>query len=1140
MLNTNKPLWSKSNQYHHQYNLKNTSVTVVCLFMFGLILGMFQFSPVGISLAATTAVPVSEAGAANSLAYSDSTRKVAVSAEGDIYLAYHGENGLRVSHSTNRGLNFLPSVQVTPFDREAEIAVTNNGYIYLVYSGSEGYYILSRSFDKGAHFYPISVVGKTYCGTAHLATDGANIYVLDRCGTEMYRNDAYGVGGFESTGLSSNGIVFSEVQADLATHQVYVEGGGGTTSLRLTSSQDRGRTFGPVSNLGKGGFANPTSALSNGPNGNFLFFGGGQSDGQNGDQAFRVNLNNPDFEPLIFGWNTKSRGRSLVADQYGNLIDGYHSSSSAVSFQVSRDLGLTFEEPVQVSANAGAINVAINDVFGDVIAVYESQGRILANIYPDILAVPDLALSLTTDNPQPNYAQAASFDVKVSNNGRVEAHAIQVKVEMPAGLKQVSQATSLGSYQPATGVWNIVNLAKGQSARLTILTWVTQSNFKPIVSAKLLGATPEDQSPTNNEQVLNLSVPSSADTGLDLNLAPTLPSPGETVQITLHAVNHGPDAATGTRISIDWPDGLDFLGYSTGSGTYLPENHLWNIDVLPIDQPATLVLTGRVNTTKAFDLGTLLTSQDQYDSNSINNSVKIRPGVAAGADIAIQIMADNSRPLFGQDVNFTVMATNQGPGQASGVMVLDRLPEGLLYKSSIASQGTYNPVSGIWNIGSIGAGQATSLKITGQVRTAGTMLTNEARLVNLDQVDPNPANNIQAVTLEISPAYDLSLSASADNLYSRVGQNVLLNLVARNLGPGSLPDSNVINIKVPVGLNYLSNSVSQGKFNPDSGQWTFGSLAAGEEASLQIKALVSQGGALTVSFSLADPNQDLDRSNNNANLTIYGQNWIPLDGVAAQLRVTPDREFSLAPGNLLTYRLLVKNLAGEERENVTLRFPVNSNLELAGVTFSDPLVWVRKVEASSPEPYIEMQLPDLQVQEMVTATVQFRAKPGASPGLTIFSRFSVQVSEPEGESYTTLSNSVRLTLTGNSNRDESGGSIQFFTPQNLTTGTATRLKLIGDFYTPGEKITLWYTDEKGLSVALGDIYADKKGQIAPYINLEPMAKGQSYVVAGYGNQSEVIGSAVITITGQSGPEVKSYTVRPLNPQELIKQLSQAT
>ena len=78
-----------------------------------LLTGLFS-APASAGLLFDT-VPVSDAGTDNSIASGNTTRNLAVGADGTIYAVYRGSSGgIRVARSVDRGASFQPSVQVSP------------------------------------------------------------------------------------------------------------------------------------------------------------------------------------------------------------------------------------------------------------------------------------------------------------------------------------------------------------------------------------------------------------------------------------------------------------------------------------------------------------------------------------------------------------------------------------------------------------------------------------------------------------------------------------------------------------------------------------------------------------------------------------------------------------------------------------------------------------------------------------------------------------------------------------------------------------------------------------------------------------------------------------------------------------------
>jgi uncharacterized repeat protein (TIGR01451 family) len=119
---------------------------------------------------------------------------------------------------------------------------------------------------------------------------------------------------------------------------------------------------------------------------------------------------------------------------------------------------------------------------------------------------------------------------------------------------------------------------------------------------------------------------------------------------------------------------------------------------------------------------------------------------APAADVYIIKDADNTTPVPNTDVNFTISAINDGPGGATGVKVTDLLPASLTYKSHSTVSGTYNPATGVWDIGPIAADATAVLHVTTTVNSSGT-ITNTASKTAQNEPDPDVTNNSESVTL---------------------------------------------------------------------------------------------------------------------------------------------------------------------------------------------------------------------------------------------------------------------------------------------------------------------------------------------------------------------------------------------------------
>ena len=93
-------------------------------------------------------------------------------------------------------------------------------------------------------------------------------------------------------------------------------------------------------------------------------------------------------------------------------------------------------------------------------------------------------------------------------------------------------------------------------------------------------------------------------------------------------------------------------------------------------------------------------------------------------DLSLTKTVSNQNPNNGENVTFTLTLSNAGPTQATGVVVKDFLPGGLSYQSHQASQGSFDPQSGNWTVGTVANGGSATLNLTVKVDVASSYALN--------------------------------------------------------------------------------------------------------------------------------------------------------------------------------------------------------------------------------------------------------------------------------------------------------------------------------------------------------------------------------------------------------------------------------
>ena len=371
------------------------------------------------------------------------------------------------------------------------------------------------------------------------------------------------------------------------------------------------------------------------------------------------------------------------------------------------------------------------------------------------VTVPEITPDKTIDNDSPNFGDKVSYTVTVTN-GEFEANNVIVKDVVGNGLT-VTDISDNGQYDPITRTitW-IVDLAKNEVKTFTVEA--TVSGYGNISNKVVVG---------NKTIFKNVDV-SEITPKKDVNN--TTPNFGENVAYTIVVSNDGISDAKQVVITDTLAKGLKFLG-ANYNGVYDENTHTvtWTLD---IDAGKTVEL--KVNVT-VEDYGVLVNRVTVGDKTS-------------SVDIAVpEIIPDKTANVtdanFGDNVTYTVTVTNDGDVDASQVVIVDQLGNGLKYVSS--SDG------GVWDektntvtwIVDLAAGKTKTLNVVATVVGYGNV-TNSLAV-------GNKTSKINVNVPEITP------NKTADNKNPNFGDNVTYTIVVSNDGAADAKNVVVKDILAP-------------------------------------------------------------------------------------------------------------------------------------------------------------------------------------------------------------------------------------------------------------------------------------------------------------------------------------------------------
>ncbi|RYF70854.1 MAG: DUF11 domain-containing protein, partial [Cytophagaceae bacterium] len=616
------------------------------------------------------------------------------------------------------------------------------------------------------------------------------------------------------------------------------------------------------------------------------------------DRTWQVSSNMAGPATVSLQHNTLTNPNGADSDESGfNNIYGYVSQQTAPGVWSTTCSGTDGGSPVSTNVGAGLILPGSLDA-----TAYFTKRTVTCT---------DLRVVKTVDNASPIVGNLLVFTIRASNLGVIDATGVGVNDLLLAGYELVTANVDMGSYNSATGVWTIGNLANGAEATLTITARVRASG--PYQNTATITGNETDLDLTNNSSTVS-PIPGAVQANLRVVKAVNNGSPlvGDNITFTISASNLGPDNASGVNVVDQLAAGYTYISSTATTGTYNSTTGSWAIGNLANGANAALTITARVNGTGPY-ANTATISGIELDPELGNNTSTVTPAPRAlVTDLKIVKTVNNQTPVIGTNVVFTILASNLGTNNATGVNVADVLPAGYTYISSTATTGTYNNTNGSWVIGNLANGANATMTITARVNATGPY-ANTATITGSEN-DPDLTNNSSTVTP--SPASnlvaDLKVVKTVDNANPIFGSNVVFTIVASNLGGSAATGATVTDI-LPAGYAYVSSTTTTGTYNNTNGIWTIGNLANGASATMTITARVNATGPYANTATITGNENDPDQGNNTSTVS-------PVPGSAQANLAVLKTVNSAAPmvGSNVVFTIVASNMGPSGVTGVTV------------------------------------------------------------------------------------------------------------------------------------------------------------------------------------------------------------------------------
>ena len=623
----------------------------------------------------------------------------------------------------------------------------------------------------------------------------------------------------------------------------------------------------------------------------------------------------------------------------------------------------------QLQVKVGAA-VAAGTVITDTVLVGAANDANVGNntaTATDVVALAtqaDVALSTSTSPSGTVLAgNNLTYTQTITNNGPATATALTFTQAVPANTTYQSILAPAGwtCVTPVVGsaggtvTCTSLTLAAGSVANIDVTVNVNATDADgSTITANSSVASASDPVAANNSTTVNTLVKAVVNLSVTNSGSPSPVLAGANITYTQSVINRGPGNATTVRFTETVPANTTFFSNALPAG--------WACNALVVGAGGTLTCTIAtlapgatanfqfvVKVTAGTIAGTIISDTDTiasttHDTNPVDNTatVNIAVGVAGQADLNVTNVGTPDPVTAGNNITYTQVATNGGPGNATAVIFTEVTPPNTTFVSLPTPAGWACATPGVGltgsitcTIGALASAANATFVVTVKVNTntpVGTLIT-DTDSVSSVTADPNAGNNTAASSIAVGTSADLSVTNSDSPDPVQALANITYTQVVTNPGPSNAANVTFTEV-IPANTNFRS-------FVPPAG-WACNALVVGGAGTLtctiatlppgattfspvvQVNAGTAAGTTITDTFTVSSAT-DTNSANNTATTTTI----VATAGQADLAMTNTPSASNVAAGANVTFAQTVTNNGPANASTLTLTetIPPNTNFQ---------------------------------------------------------------------------------------------------------------------------------------------------------------------------------------------------------------------